>query len=67
MLEEYSDAHSGWTTLLNDLEKVKKGLSEGIKLGGIQEEAEQLADVSRIAKELSDSLEAGFIDQEQYD
>lgn len=67
MLEEYSDAHSGWTTLLNDLEKVKKGLSEGIKLGGIQEEAEQLADVSRIAKELSDSLEEGFIDQEQYD
>ena len=67
MLEEHSDAHSGWTTLLNDLEKVKQGLSEGIKLGGIQEEAEQLADVSRIAKELSDSLEAGFIDQEQYD
>lgn len=67
MLEEYSDAHSGWTTLLNDLEKVKKGLSEGIKFGGIQEEAEQLADVSRIAKELSDSLEEGFIDQEQYD
>ena len=67
MLEEYSDAHSGWTTLLNDLEKVKQGLSEGIKLGGIQEEAEQLADVSRIAKELSDSLEDGFIDQEQYD
>lgn len=67
MLEEYSDAHSGWTTLLNDLEKVKKGLSEGIKFGGIQEEAEQLADVSRIAKELSDSLEDGFIDQEQYD
>lgn len=67
MLEEYSDAHSGWTTLLNDLEKVKQGLSEGIKLGGIQEEAEQLADVSRIAKELSDSLEEGFIDQAQYD
>lgn len=67
MLEEYSDAHSGWTTLLNDLEKVKQGLSEGIKLGGIQEEAEQLADVSRIAKELSNSLEEGFIDQEQYD
>lgn len=67
MLEEYEDAHSGWTTLLNDLEKVKQGLSEGLKFGGIQEEAEQLADVSRIAKELSDSLEDGFIDQEQYD
>lgn len=67
ILEEYEDAHSGWITLLGDLEKVKKGLSEGIKLGGIQEEAEQLADVSRIAKELSDSLEEGFIDQAQYD
>ena len=67
MLEEYSDAHSGWTTLLNDLEKVKQGLSEGIKLGGIQEEAEQLADVSKIADELREQFEAGIIDQEQYD
>lgn len=67
MLEEYEDAHSGWTTLLNDLEKVKQGLSEGLKFGGKQELAEQFADVSLIAEELSNSLEEGFIDQEQYD
>ena len=67
MLEEYSDAHSGWTTLLGDLEKIKQGLSEGIKFDSFRDMAEQFADVSRIAKELSDSLEAGFIDQEQYD
>ena len=67
MLEEYSDAHSGWTTLLGDLEKVKKGLSEGIKFGSAQELAEQFADVSLIAKELRESLEEGFIDQAQYD
>lgn len=66
-LEEYSDAHSGWTTLLNDLEKVKKGLSEGIKFGAYQDLAEQFADVSLIAKDLRESLEEGFIDQEQYD
>ena len=67
MLEEYSDAHSGWTTLLNDLEKVKQGLSEGIKFDSFRDMAEQFADVSKIADELKVSLEDGFINQEQYD
>ena len=67
MLEEYSDAHSGWTTLLNDLEKVKQGLSEGIKFDSFRDMAEQFADVTSIAKELKLSLETGFIDQAQYD
>lgn len=67
MLEEESDAHSGWTTLLGDLEKVKQGLSEGIKFDSFRDMAEQFADVSRIAEELRQSLEEGFIDQEQYD
>ena len=67
MLEEYSDAHSGWTTLLNDLEKVKQGLSEGIKFDSFRDMAEQFADVSSIAKELREQFEAGIIDQEQYD
>ena len=67
MLEEYSDAHSGWTTLLNDLEKVKQGLSEDIKFDSFRDMAEQFADVSNIAKELREQFEAGFIDQEQYD
>ena len=64
-LEEYEDAHSGWRTLLNDLEKVKEGLSEGIKFD--RNAAEQFADVSNIVKELRWNLEAGIIDQEQYD
>ena len=59
--------HEDWRTLLEDLEKVKKGLSEGIKFGAYQEEAEQFADVSLIVKNLRESLEEGFIDQEQYD
>ena len=67
MFEEYQDAHSGWTTLLGDLEKVKKGLSEGIKFESYQQLAEQFADVSKIEKELRDSLEAGLIDQAQYE
>ena len=67
MLEEYSDAHSGWTTLLGDLEKIKQGLSEGIKFGAYQDLAEQFADVSLIAKELRESLEDDTINQEQYD
>lgn len=67
MLEEYSDAHSGWTTLLNDLEKVKQGLSEGIKFDSFRDMAEQFADVSNIADELREQFEAGIIDQAQYD
>ena len=67
MLEEYSDAHSGWTTLLGDLEKIKQGLSEGIKFDSFRDMAEQFADVSNIAKELREQFEAGIIDQEQYD
>ena len=67
MLKEYEDAHSGWTTLLNDLEKVKEGLSEGIKFDSFRDMAEQFADVSNIADELKLSLEEGFIDQAQYD
>ena len=67
MLEEYSDAHSGWTTLLGDLEKVKQGLSEGIKFDSFRDMAEQFADVSNIAKELREQFEAGIIDQAQYD
>lgn len=67
MLEEYSDAHSGWTTLLGDLEKIKQGLSEGIKFDSFRDMAEQFADVSKIADELKLSLEEGFIDQAQYD
>mgnify|MGYP000279553096 CR=1 FL=1 len=62
MLEEYSDAHSGWTTLLGDLEKIKQGLSEGIKFDSFRDMAEQFADVSKIADELKLSLEEGFID-----
>ena len=64
-LEEYEDAHSGWRTLLNDLEKVKEGLSEGIKFN--RDAAEEFADVSNIVKELREQFEAGIIDQEQYD
>ena len=67
ILEEHSDAHSGWTTLLNDLEKVKQGLSEDIKFDSFRDMAEQFADVSNIAKELREQFEAGIIDQEQYD
>ena len=67
ILEEYSDAHSGWTTLLGDLEKVKQGLSEGIKFDSFRDMAEQFADVSLIAKELREQFEAGIIDQAQYD
>lgn len=67
MLEEYSDAHSGWTTLLGDLDKIKQGLSEGIKFDSFRDMAEQFADVSKIADELKVSLEDGFIDQAQYD
>ena len=67
MLEEYQDAHSGWTTLLGDLEKVKEGLSEGVKFDSFRDMAEQFADVSKIADELKGSLEDGFIDQAQYE
>ena len=59
--------HEDWTTLLNDLEKIKQGLSEGIDSLGIRDMAEQFADVSSIAKELREQFEAGIIDQEQYD
>ena len=67
MLEEYQDAHSGWQTLLKDLEAIKKGLSEGIQFDSFREMAEQFADVSSIADQLKMSLEEGFIDQSQYD
>lgn len=67
MLEEYQDAHSGWQTLLRDLEAIKKGLSEGIQFDSFREMAEQFADVSSIADQLKMSLEEGFIDQAQYD
>lgn len=67
MLEEYSDAHSGWSSLLADLEKIKSGLSEGIKFDSFRDMAEQFADVSSIADQLKLSLEEGFIDQAQYD
>ena len=68
MLEEYEDAHSGWTTLLGDLEKVKKGLSEPISFDNYYRDiAEQFADVSGIAKELKDQFEMGDIDASQYD
>ena len=67
MLEEYQDAHSGWQTLLRDLEAIKSGLSEGIQFDSFREMAEQFADVSSIADQLKMSLEEGFIDQAQYD
>ena len=67
MLEEYQDAHSGWQTLLRDLEAIKSGLSEGIQFDSFREMAEQFADVSSIADQLKMSLEEGFIDQSQYD
>ena len=67
MLEEYQDAHSGWQTLLKDLEAIKSGLSEGIQFDSFREMAEQFADVSSIADQLKMSLEEGFIDQAQYD
>lgn len=67
MLEESMDAHSGWQTLLRDLEAIKKGLSEGIQFDSFREMAEQFADVSSIADQLKMSLEEGFIDQAQYD
>lgn len=59
--------HEDWTTFLSDLEKIKQGLSEDVNFNSYRDAAEQFADVSSIAKELSDSLEEGFIDQEQYD
>jgi len=43
------DAHSGWQTLLRDLEAIKSGLSEGIQFDSFREMAEQFADVSSIA------------------
>lgn len=67
MLEENMDAHSGWQTLLKDLEAIKSGLSEGIQFDSFREMAEQFADVSSIADQLKMSLEEGFIDQAQYD
>lgn len=67
MFEEYQDAHSGWQTLLRDLEAIKSGLSEGIQFDSFREMAEQFADVSSIADQLKMSLEEGFIDQAQYD
>lgn len=67
MLEESMDVHSGWQTLLRDLEAIKKGLSEGIQFDSFREMAEQFADVSSIADQLKMSLEEGFIDQAQYD
>lgn len=67
MLEEYNDAHSGWQTLLKDLEAIKSGLSEGIQFDSFRDMAEQFADVSSIADQLKMSLEEGFIDQAQYD
>lgn len=67
MLEEYQDAHSGWQTLLKDLEAIKSGLSEGIQFDSFRDMAEQFADVSSIADQLKMSLEEGFIDQAQYD
>ena len=67
MFEEYQDAHSGWQTLLKDLEAIKSGLSEGIQFDSFREMAEQFADVSSIADQLKMSLEEGFIDQAQYD
>lgn len=67
MLEEYQDAHSGWQTLLRDLEAIKSGLSEGIQFDSFRDMAEQFADVSSIADQLKMSLEEGFIDQSQYD
>ena len=67
MFEEYQDAHSGWQTLLKDLEAIKSGLSEGIQFDSFRDMAEQFADVSSIADQLKMSLEEGFIDQSQYD
>lgn len=67
LLSEQEDAHSGWQTLLSDLEKVKQGLSKPLNLGNYKELAEQFADVTGIAKELKDQLEDGTIDSSQYD
>ena len=59
--------HDDWRTLLEDLEKIKKGLSGDINFEGLRIDAEQFADVSNIAKELREQFEAGIIDQTQYD
>lgn len=67
MLEAHMEVHSGWQTLLRDLEAIKKGLSEEIQFDSFREMAEQFADVSSIADKLEMSLEEGFIDQAQYD
>ena len=59
--------HEDWRTLLQDLEKIKEGLSGDINFEGLRIDAEQFADVSNIAKELREQFEAGIIDQAQYD